>query len=41
MNTGPLSQQDRDAIDDRGLADVDECTGADEELPSHVERLAT
>ena len=39
---GPLSHQDRDLLDDLGLADVPERTDADEpQLPSHTERQAT
>jgi len=35
-----VSQQDRDALDDRGLADVDELTGAeDQKLLSHEEPM--
>jgi hypothetical protein len=36
-----VSQQDRDAIDDVGLPDVDDRTDDDEALPSYEEPVAT
>jgi hypothetical protein len=40
--SGPLSQAGRDALDDRGLPDVDDGAADDEpKLLSHEERLAT